>query len=218
MRQITSQLREAATRRRLMGAGNDAGGASADHSVDMSDTTGTATPRALPRAQAAHAARRAACLIELLSAQVALAMAQQPSPPVPHGAPSARASADFTAQVMARLATPPPEPDPREARAKRMRAHVRRLAGIYLALVLVSGVALLALATLAPSLLLGLVAGIISLALIAMTFAAFISRLTGGAISGFGVAYLAMLATLTAPLLVLARRTGRGPFPRSRRR
>ncbi|HEY7850791.1 MAG TPA: hypothetical protein VIC27_12050, partial [Ktedonobacterales bacterium] len=141
-----------------MGAGNHAGGASADHSIDVSDTTGTATPHALPRAQAAHTARRAACLIELLSAQLTLAMAQQPSPPIPRGAPSARASADFTAQVMARLATPPPEPDPREARAKRMRAHVRRLAGVYLALVLVSGVALLALATLAPSLLLGLVA------------------------------------------------------------
>ncbi len=188
MRQIPSLLRVAATRRRLPGVGNGADDASAGHSLDMLDTQKTREAHTLPMA------------------------------PIPPRTPTARASSDFTAQVMARLATPPPEPDPREARARRVRAHVRRLAWVYLALVVVSIVALLALATLAPWMLLALIAAFISLALIAMTFATFISRLTGGAISGFGVAYLAMLATLTAPLLLLARRTGRGPFPHTRRR
>jgi hypothetical protein len=143
--------------------------------------------------------------------------AQQPAPPIPHGTPAVRASSDFTAQVMARLTTPPPEPDPRETRARQVRAHMRRLARVYMTLVLASGVALLALATLAPWLLLGLVAALVSGALIAMTFAAFVSRLTGGVVSGFGVAYVAMLAALAPPLLLLARRAGRGPFSSTRR-
>jgi uncharacterized membrane protein len=94
---------------------------------------------------------------------------------------------------------------------------MRRLARVYMTLVLASGVALLALATLAPWLLLGLVAALVSLALIAMTVAAFVSRLTGGVVSGFGVAYVAMLAALAPPLLLLARRAGRGPFASTRR-
>lgn len=232
MRQIPSLLRAAATRRRLIGVGNGADGASAGHSLDTQATLETRDTRemdAQPTAQAARIARHAAYQAELLAARLAtvtytmsqmspMSQGPQSASPIPHHAPSVRASADFTAQVMARLSTPPPEPDPREARAKRVRAHVRRLAWVYLALVVVSGIALLALATLAPWLLLALIAAFISLALIAMTFAAFISRLTGGAISGFGVAYLAMLATLAPPLLLLARRTGRGPFPHARRR
>src|SRR6185312_13332150 len=226
MRQIPSLLRVAATRRRLPGVGNDADDAPAGHSLDMPESRETCVP---PTAHTSHIARRLACQAEALTARLATvtyAMAQmapmpqgpQPMAPIPPRAPSARASADFTAQVMARLATPPPEPDPREAQVRRVRAHVRRLAWVYLALVLMSGVALLALATFAPWMLLALIAAFISFALIAMTFATFISRLTGGAISGLGVAYLAMLATLTPPLLLLARRTGRGPFPHARRR
>jgi hypothetical protein len=232
MRQIPSLLRVAATRRRLPGVGNGADDASAGHSLDTLESRETCT---LPTMHAAWDVRRLAYRSEALTARLATvtyAMAQmspmspmspmsqgpQPLAPIPPRAPTARASADFTAQVMARLATPPTEPDPREVRARQVRAHVRRLAWVYLALVVVSGVALLALATLAPWMLLALIAAFISLALIAMTFATFISRLTGGAISGFGVAYLAMLATLTAPLLLLARRTGRRPFSHARRR
>jgi hypothetical protein len=143
-----------------------------------------------------------------------------PTPPAPRFTPHAspaRASSDFTAQVMARLATPP-EPDPREARARQMRAHVRRLAGVYLTLVLVGVVALIVLAALAPWTLVGLVAGIVSLALVAMAVAGFISRLTGGAISGLGVAYVAMLATLSSSLLLIARRIGRGSSHAARKR
>jgi hypothetical protein len=99
-----------------------------------------------------------------------------------------------------------------------MRAQMRRLAGVYLTLVLVGVVALIALAALAPWALVGLVAGIVSLALVAMTFAGAISRLTGGAISGLGVAYVAMLATLSSSLLLIARRFGRGSSRAARRR
>lgn len=232
MRQIPSLLRVAANRRRLIGVGNGADDASAGHSLDTLKMLETLETHALPTTHEAHLARRLAYQAEALTARLATAtcamaqmspmspMSQGPQPlaPIPPRAPTARASADFTAQVMARLATPPPEPDPREARARQVRAHVRRLVWVYLALVVVSGAALLALATLAPWMLLALIASFISLALIAMTFATFISRLTGGAISGFGVAYLAMLATLTAPLLLLARRTGRRPFSHARRR
>ncbi len=206
MRQITSLLREAATRRRLIDAGNDAGGAPADHSTVTLSTL------------SARAAQSAACWAETLSARLTYAFqAQQPSSPAPQMTPVARASSDFTKQVMARLASPPPEPDPRETRAKQTHTHMRRLAGVYMALVLASIVALLLLAMLAPWLLLGLIAAGVSLALIAMTFAVFVSRLTGGVVSGIGVAYLAMLAALAPPLLLLARRTGRRPFSSTRR-
>lgn len=226
MRQITSLLREAATRRRLIGAGNDAGGLPATYSTD--------TTESLTR-QTLQAARFAACWVEVMSTRLSeslseslpqsmsqsmfqpMSHAQQPAPPLPRGAPAARASSDFTAQVMARLSTPAPEPDPRETRTALMRAHARRVAGVYISLLLVSGVAVIALAIFAPWLLLGLVAAIVSVVLIAMTFATFIGKLTGGVVSGFGVAYLAMLATLTPPLLLLARRSGRGHGPRSRR-
>ena len=201
MRHMTSQLREAATRRHVI----DAQVAPADH-----------TPH---NTQVAHTVRAAACWAEMMAVRLSMSASQsrQSVPPLPQTSPTVRASSDFTAQVMARLATPPPEPDPRETRAEQARAHMRRFASIYLALVLASGVALMLLATVAPWVLLGLVTGIVSLALLAMTFASFISRLTDGVISGFGVAWLAMLAALAPPLLLLARRTARRRYSPSRR-
>lgn len=203
MRQITSQLREAATRRRLI----DAGGAPTDH---IPDTVSPLVPRS---------AWRFACWAEALALRAPRmgALAHQPAPPTPRFSTPVRASTDFTAQVMARLATPPSDPDPREVRQKQARARMRRLASVYLTLVLASGVALLVLATVAPWALLGLAAVGVSVALVAMTFASFVSRLTDGLISGFGVAYLAMLAALAPPLLLMARRAGRRPFSSSRR-
>lgn len=193
MSRITSLLRAAAHRRALAPAGLLAGGLDAGDSIEM----------------------RPASWVERSRHPWTLAQAMsqaQPSPPrlSQHPAP-ARASANFTAQVMARLSTPPPEPDLRETRARAMRAHVRRLAGVYLSLVLVGAVGVALLAVLAPWTLVGLAAAIVSLALVALAFAAFVARLTGGAISGFGVAYLAMLATLSSSLLLVARRFGRRP-------
>lgn len=189
MSRITSLRRAAAHRPALAPAGLIAGDLGAGLPVEMRLASGVAVSRD------------------------SWAMSQaQPSPPrfSQHPAP-VRTSADFTAQVMARLSAPPPEPDPRESRARAIRAHMRRLAGVYLSLVLVGGVGVALLAVLAPWALVGLAAAIVSLALVALAFAAFIGRLTGGAISGFGVAYLAMLATLSSSLLLLARRFGRRP-------
>lgn len=199
MRHITSQLREAATRRRMI----DAGDAPADHSTYTT--------------QIGLVAHTTACWAELMAARLRhVAFHSRPSfPPGLQITPTARASSDFTAQVMARLTTPPPEPDPREARARRVRAHVRHFARIYMALVLASGVALLLLATLAPWTLLDLLGLIVTMALMAMSFAAFVSHLTDGVISGFGVAYVAMLVALA--LALLARRTARGRYASTRR-
>lgn len=201
MRQITSQLREAATRRRVM----DASVAPADHSTSTIPVT--------------RIARQAACWAEVSMARLSSSAfeSRQPAPPVPQVTPTARASSDFTAQVMARLASAPPEPDPREVKAKQAHAHMRRVAHVYLTLVLASGVTLLLLATIAPWVLLWLVAAAVSLTLLAMTFASFVSGLTDGVISGFGVAWLAMLAALAPPLLLLARRTTRGRYTSTRR-
>ncbi len=201
MRHMTSQLREAASRRHVI----DASVAPAEHTSC--------------RAQAAHSLRVAACWSETLATRFSMLASQsrQSVPPLPQTTPTARASSDFTAQVMARLAAPPPEPDPRETRARQARAHMRRVAHIYLTLVLASGVVLLLLATVAPWVLLGLVTGIVSLALLAMTFASYVSRLTDGVISGFGVAWLLMLAALVPPLIWLARRTTRRRYAPSRR-
>lgn len=205
MRQITRLLRAVAPRRRPAGVSYIIGDAPADISSSATHPC------------SAQAVRRVEAWAEIVSLHLASAMSQTPPRITPHASP-ARASTDFTAQVMARLAAPPPEPDPRESRARQMRAHMRRLAGVYLTLVLVGVVALIALAALAPWALVGLVAGIVSLALVAMTFAGAINRLTGGAISGLGVAYVAMLATLSSSLLLIARRFGRGSSRAARRR
>lgn len=204
MRHNPSQLRVAATRRRMMAASK----APADHS------THTLAPT-----QAGLAMRHAACWGEVLAIRLtgALFHSRPSYPPAPQTNLTARASSDFTAQVMARLSTPPPEPDPREARAKRVRAHMRRFTRIYIALVLISGVALLALAAFSPRILFGMVSSIVSLALAVMAFATLIGRLTNGVISGFGLAYVAMLAALALPLAVLARRTARGRYASTRR-
>lgn len=213
MRQITSLLRAAALRRRPAGDTYIPGDTPADIS--------TTAPHHIS-VHAKQAVRSAERWAQIVSFPFASAMSQMaPTPPAPRFTPHAspaRASSDFTAQVMARLSTPPPEPDPREARSRQMRAHVRRLAGVYLALVLVGVVALIVLAALAPWTLVGLVAGIVSLALVAMAFAGFISRVTGGAISGLGVAYVAMLATLSSSLLLIVRRIGRGSSRAARKR
>ncbi len=200
MRQITSQLRAAATRRRLI----DADVASAAYR---------------PTRFAATALRRSACWAEEKMIRVALAapFANQSAPRTPQMAPSPRMSSDFTSQVMARLSTQPPEPDPREKRAKQARAHMRRLARVYLALVVIGVAVLIATAVLDPSALLGVVAATISLTVLMMTLADTISRLSGGLISGVGVLYLAMLAALAPPFAIIARRTGRGRIPTSRR-
>lgn len=213
MRQITSLLRAAALRRRPAGVVYPIGDTPADISTTAPHPVSTHLTRAV---------RSAERWAEIVSLQSASAMSQMaPTPPAPRYTPhtsAARASSDFTAQVMARLAAPPPEPDPREARARQVRAHVRRLAGVYLTLVLVGVVALIVLAALAPWTLVGLIAGIVSLALVAMAFVGFISRVTGGAISGLGVAYVAMLATLSSSLLLIARRIGRGSSHAARKR
>jgi hypothetical protein len=205
MRQITSLLRAVAPRRRPAGVSYVIGDAPADISNSATHPC------------SAQAVQRVEAWAEIVALRLSSAMSQTPPRITPHASP-ARASSDFTAQVMARLAAPPPEPDPRESRARQMRAHMRRLVGVYLTLVLVGVVALIALAALAPWALVGLVAGIVSLALVAMTFAGAISRLTGGAISGLGVAYVAMLATLSSSLLLIARRVGRGSSRAARRR
>lgn len=202
MRQITSQRREAAARRLI-------------------DAAEAPALRSSPRvaAQAAGAAHHAACWAELMATRVVLAFesGRQTAPSAPRAGPPLRASSDFTSQVMARLAAPTPEPDPREVRAAQARLHMRRVARVYMALVLTGGVVMTAIAIGAPWLLLGVVAAGTSVALIALTLTSNISRMTGGFISGFGVAYLAMLAALAPPLLLMARRSGRGRPPSSRR-
>lgn len=199
MRQITSQLRVAATRRRLVDA----------------DVTHAAHIPACFAGAALPALRRSACWAEEKMTRLALAapFSHQSAPRAPQTAPSPRMSSDFTSQVMARLATPPPEPDLREQRAKQARAHMRRVARMYLALVLIGAAGLIAIAVVDPAALLGVVAATVSLAVLIMTFGDTISRLTGGLISGVGVVYLAMLAALAPPIVFIARRTGRGRAP-----
>lgn len=203
MRQITSQLRVAATRRRLI----DAGGAYVDQ---LSTRFASAASPAL---------RRSACWAEEKMTRMALAapFAHQPAPRAPQTAPSPRMSSDFTSQVMARLATPPPEPDPRERRARQARARMRRLARVYLALVMIGVAGVVATVIFDPSAAFGVIAATISLAVLIVTLADTISRLSGGLVSGLGVLYLAMLAALAPPFVLIARRTGRGRTPSSRR-
>ena len=83
----------------------------------------------------------------------------------------------------------PPEPDPRETRARRTHAHMRGFARIYLALVIVSGAALVALAFYAPWVPVKALASVISATLVIVTLASFVSNATDGLVSGFGVAW-----------------------------
>ena len=107
---------------------------------------------------------------------------------------------------MARLATPPPPPDPRLARARVVRAKAGMIARVYVTLILAAAVGIAMLALVAPWTLVTIVAGIISAALILVGGVAFIARATGGFVSGFGVIYAAMFAALTPSMLMLWRR------------
>src|SRR5579859_6522413 len=124
---------------------------------------------------------------------------QAPRSPQPSAAPK-----DFTAQVMARLSTPLPPPDPRLRRTREMRARAGLIARAYVTLILVATIAIALLALFAPWTLITLLAAVISAALLIIAGIAFIGRATGGFVSGFGVVYAAMLAALTPPLLMLA--------------
>lgn len=202
MRHMTSPLREAASRRQV----RDADIGPADHITQSTN-------------QASHAVRNAACRAETLLTYLAPSALQrrQSAPPAPRMAPPPRTSPDFTAQVMARLASTPLEPDPREKKERKVRSHLRRFARIYMALVLISGVALGIVAAFAPSVLLALLTGVVSAALLAVAFASFVSSATDGVISGFGVAWIAMLAALAPPLWLLARHATRGRSSSTRR-
>ncbi len=122
---------------------------------------------------------------------------------------STTAPNDFTAQVMARIATPPPTPDPRLERARHVRARAGFIARAYFTLILAAAVSIALLALVAPWTLVTVVAGAISAALLLITGLAFIARATGGFVSGIGVLYAAMFAALTPSLLMLWRRIKR---------
>ena len=130
----------------------------------------------------------------------------RPEMRTPRSPQSTTAPKDFTAQVMARLATPPPPPDPRLARARVVRAKAGVIARVYITLILAAAVGIALLALVAPWALMTIVAGIISAALILVGGVAFIARATGGFVSGFGVIYAAMFAALTPSMLMLWRR------------
>lgn len=196
-----SRLRGAATRRRVM-----------DAVVDLARQL--TTDRSTPATRATVGVSRPA-----QSLPAPFAMQQRRSdPPIVRMPPPPRTSADFTARVMERVATTPPGPDPREMRARRSRAHIRRLARIYLALIILSGAALVALTVFAPWTLLAALAAIISAALLVMSLGATISDATDGLISGFGVAWVAMLAALVPLLWLMARQATHGRKPPARGR
>ena len=194
MSHIASRLREAATRRHVM-----------DAVVDTSRPH--ITYHSTPARPAPHSADRLALAVEV-DPRAPLALENRDaSPPAMRIVTTPRTSADFTAQVMARVSSIPPEPDPRELRARRSRTHMRRFARVYLALVIVSGAALVALGFYAPWVLLEALAGIVSASLVAVTLASLVSNATDGVISGFGVAWVAMLAALFPALFLVGRRT-----------
>jgi hypothetical protein len=116
---------------------------------------------------------------------------------------------DFTAQVMARLATPPPAPDPRQVRARARRARAGVVARVYIALTLVAALGVAIAALVAPWALITVVVSVVGALVALLAGAAFIARATGGFVSGFGVIYAAMLALLTPALLMLASRMRR---------
>lgn len=218
MTQIMNRLWEAASRLRTLSMAEGAAEGMAEGVANMPDALGafvvfaasqparpTArinTPRPYPVAWSA---------LETPDAPQTPALPTRYSTPpmvAPQIARSARPQLDFTAQVMARISAPLPPPDPRIARLQQARAHARRVARIYGALIVASAVALLALGMVAPWVLVALLASLVSLALLAGGAIALVGRMTGGAVSGFGVAYLAMLAALAPPLLLLARHNG----------
>jgi uncharacterized membrane protein len=86
---------------------------------------------------------------------------------------------------------------------------MRRFARIYLALILVSGGALVALGIYAPWVPMKALAGIISATLVAVTVTSIVSAATDGVVSGFGVAWVVMLAALAPALFLVTRRTAR---------
>lgn len=201
MKHSASRLRGAATRRRVM-----------DAVVDFARqlTTDRSTPATLATVGVSRRAR---------SLPAPVAMQQRRSgPPIVRMPPPPRTSADFTARVMERVATTPPGPDPREARVRRSRAHMRRLAHIYLALIILSGAALVAMTVFAPWMLLAGLAAIVSAALLLAGLGATISDATDGMISGFGVAWIAMLAALVPLLWLMARQATHGRKPPARGR
>lgn len=205
MSHIASRLREAATRCHVM-----------DAVVDISRPH--ITHRSTSARPAPHSADRWAAAVEAeLYAPLALEK-RDTSPPALRVVAPPRASADFTAQVMARVSSMPPEPDPRETRARRTRARMRRFARIYLALVIVSGAALVALAFYAPWAPVKALASVISATLVVVTLASLVSNATDGLVSGFGVAWVAMLAALPPALFLVTRRTARKRRARSQRR
>lgn len=204
MNHSASRRRVAATRRRVMHALVDL----ARPLISQRSTSASLAPGG-----ASHWA-------EPLAARLAAPVAFQQrnsAPPVIH-TPPPRASADFTAQVMARVATSPLGTDPRDVRARRSRARMRRLARVYLTLIIVSGVALVALAIFAPWTLLAALAAIVSVATLALALTTLVSDATDGVISGFGVAWMAMLAALVPLLWLMARQATRGRKPAAHRR
>lgn len=140
------------------------------------------------------------------AADASLQLALRPELRTPRSPQSTTAPKDFTAQVMARLSSPPPPPDPRLQRKHQVRAKAGLVARVYMTLVLAAAVAIALMALIAPWALVAVVASVISGVLLAVGAIAFVGRATGGFISGFGVIYAAMLAALTPSLLMLARR------------
>ncbi len=205
MSHIASRLREAATRRRVMDAVVDT---SRPHITHRSTSAQLAPHSADQWASAVGAELLAPLAFE----------ERRSSPPALRVVAPPRTSTDFTAQVMARVASMPPEPDPREQRARVRRAHMRRFARIYLMLVIVSGAALVALAFYAPWAPVKALASVISATLVVVTLASFVSNATDGLVSGFGVAWVVMLAALAPALFLVTRRTTRKRGARPQRR
>lgn len=143
------------------------------------------------------------------AADASYLLTKHPNMRAPLAPRSTTAPNDFTAQVMARIATPPPLPDPRLERARYVRAKAGFIARVYITLILAASVSIALLALVAPWTLVTVVAGAISVALLLVTGLAFIARMTGGFVSGLGVIYAAMFAALTPSLLMLWRRIKR---------
>jgi hypothetical protein len=140
------------------------------------------------------------------AADASLQLASRPGLHAPHPLQPPTAPKDFTAQVMARLSTPLPPPDPRLKSKRQVRARAGLVARVYVTLVLVAAVAMILLSLIAPWALVAALASVISAALLIIGAVAFVGRATGGLVSGLGVVYAAMLAALTPSLFMLAHR------------